>query len=249
MRTAIFLFAGFFISPVCFSQIVNMESERYRTDTTGWRGSVSGNFAVTNFGEQVIAANAQAHVQYQSKKSLYLLLGSYGFLKGEEQSFIDNGFLHFRYNYKINKAARWEAFIQVQQNAITKIESRMLMGTGPRFKILGQKKFRVYAATLAMFESEKETGKAERINDWRSSSYISFTILPTALSEITSTTYYQPVILDGKDYRLLNQLLFKLNLSKHFAVNLNWTYQYDSTPAAGVRKGTYNFNTGLEVKL
>lgn len=249
MKTIIFFSAFIIISQSCFAQIVNMESERYRTDTTGWKGSISGNFALTNYGERVVAADAYAHIQYQSKKSLYLLLSSYGFLKGEQQSFIDNGFLHFRYNYKINKTARWEAFTQIQQNAITKIQSRILIGAGPRFKILGQKNLRLYAATLAMFEAEKETEKTGHIYDWRSSSYISFTILPTAATEITSTTYYQPVILDGKDYRLLNQLLFKMNISKHFAVNINWAYQYDSTPASGVRKDTYSFSTGLELKL
>ncbi len=52
-------------------QIVNMESERYQTDTTGWAGTLGGDFALTNYGQKVFAVNAHAHVQYKSPKSLY----------------------------------------------------------------------------------------------------------------------------------------------------------------------------------
>ena len=238
-----------FTSCKAFSQIVNMESQRFHTDTTGWNGSVSGNLSLNNYGQQVLAVNANAHVQYQTKKSLYLLLGSYGFLKGDAQAFIDYGFLHFRYNYKIGPVLRWEAFTQVQQNAITKIQSRILVGTGPRFKIVGSKKIHLYAASLVMNETDKETCKQEYMNEWRSSSYVSFTYLPNDRTEFTTTNYYQPVFFDGKDYRLMNMVNLKIKASKKISVNLNWTYQFDSTPAEGVQKDTYNFSTGIELDL
>lgn len=252
MTTALRIFllsVIFFIPGKAFTQIVNMEGQRYHTDTTGWSGSISGDLALSNYGQKVLAVNANAHVQYQSKKSLYLLLGNYGFLKGDEQSFIDNAFLHFRYNYKLGKVVRMEAFTQLQQNAITKIDSRFLLGAGPRFKIAGSKKVHLYLGTLAMYEREKETGKDEVITDWRSSNYLSFTYLPKEQIEFTTTTYYQPVYFRGKDYRLLNQSTFKIQASKKIAVSLNWTYLYDASPAEGITKDTYNFSTGIELDL
>ena len=118
------------------AQIVNMESQRYRTDTTGWAGSVGGNFALTNYGQKIFDVDANAHVQYKSKRSLYLFLGGYGFLKGDQQSYVDYGFLHLRYNYKLTKVLRLEAFTQLQQNTITKVQFRYLVGAGPRFKLV-----------------------------------------------------------------------------------------------------------------
>ena len=103
-------------------QIVNMEDQRYHTDTTDWKGSVGGSFALSNYGQKVFDVDANAHVQYKSKKSLYLFLGGYGFLKVDNQSYVDYGFLHLRYNYKLTKVLRLEAFTQLQQNTITKIE-------------------------------------------------------------------------------------------------------------------------------
>lgn len=246
----IFLFAtACFITGKSFAQIVNMESQRYHTDTTGWRGSIAGNISITSNGQKIFTANADAHVQYQSKKSLYLLLGSYGFLKAASNSYIDNSFLHFRYNYKLDKVVRLEAFTQLQQNVITKINSRFLLGAGPRFKIIGSKKVHLYLGALAMYEVERETGNPQQISDCRSSNYLSFTYLPNGQTEFTTTTYYQPVYFNGKDYRLLNQSIFKIKTGKAISVNLNWTYQFDASPPVGIIKDTYNFSTGIELDL
>ncbi|MBK8521026.1 MAG: DUF481 domain-containing protein [Chitinophagaceae bacterium] len=241
----------FIITPKkkCMGQIVNMESQRYQTDTTGWAGTAGGNFALSNYGQKVFAVNAHAHVQYKSKKSLYLFLGGYGFLKGDQQSFVDHGFLHFRYNYKLTKTVRLEAFTQVQQNVITKIQYRYLFGAGPRFKILGLEKLRIYAGTLPMYEIEKEKDRPKPLYDWRLSNYLSITWVPNKQTELTTTTYYQPVLFDIGDYRLLNQSSLKVKAGKKIAVAINWNYQYDASPAAGIVTDTYNFSTGIEVEL
>lgn len=233
----------------CQGQIVNMENQRYHTDTTGWAGTLGGNFSLSNYGQKVFAVNANAHVQYKSKKSLYLLLGGYGFLKGDNRSFIDHGFLHFRYNYKLTNAVRFEAFTQIQQNVITKIQYRYLVGTGPRFKILGSERLRIYAASLPMYEVEKEKDKPSPVHDWRLSSYLSITLVPNKQTELTSTTYYQPILFDVGDYRLLNQSSLKVKAAKKIAVVINWNYQYDATPATGIVTDTYNLSTGIEVDL
>jgi Protein of unknown function, DUF481 len=248
--TAVFLLIIIcLLSKHSFAQIVNMESQRYHKDTTGWSGSINGNFALTNYGTKVFALDAIAHVQYQTSKSLYLLLGSYGFLKGDSLSFIDYRFLHFRYNFKLGKVLRAEAFTQLQQNTITEIQSRFLIGAGPRFKISGSKKLHLYAGVLAMYEIEKQTMNKEKIRDWRNSDYLSLSYFPNDQTEFTATTYYQPLFNNFRDYRLLNQCIFKIKASKKISVTLNWNYQFDSTPAIGVTRDTYSFSTGLELNL
>lgn len=232
-----------------FGQIVNMESQRYQTDTTGWAGTAGGDFSLTNYGQKVYAVNANAHVQYKSPKSLYLFLGGYGFLKGDDRSFVDFGFLHFRYNYKLTKVVRLEAFTQLQNNVVTKLKYRFLVGAGPRFKLLGIEKLRIYAGTLVMHEIEKETNMPRETYNWRSSNYLSITYLPNKQTEITTTTYYQPVLFDIGDYRLLNQSVVKISATKKIAVAIRCNYQYDASPATGVTKETYNFSTGIEISF
>lgn len=242
-------FSGTLYFQIADAQIVNMESQRYHTDTTGWSGTLSGNLSLTNSGQNVFAANVNAHAQYQAKKNLYLLLGSYGFLKSESKSFIDNAFIHFRYNHKLGDVVRIEAFTQLQENKINKIESRFLTGAGLRFKIVSTKKVHLYAASLAMYETEKELRKPRKINDWRNSSYCSFTFIPNEQTVFITTTYYQPVFVRFKDYRLLNESAFKIKANKKIAVTINWSYQFDSTPADQVQQSTYNLSTGIELGL
>ena len=233
----------------CVCQIVNMESQRYHTDTTGWAGSIGGNFALTNYGQKIFDVDANAHLQYKSKKSLYLFLGGYGFLKGDKQSYVDYSFLHLRYNYKLTKLLRLEAFTQLQQNVITKIQFRYLIGAGPRIKLVESNKIKLYMGALPMYEIEKERGVAALIRNWRCSNYLSLTFIPNKQTELTTTTYYQPVLFVASDYRLLNQSTCKIKAGKKIAVVIRYNYQYDASPAAGVTSETYTFGTGLQVDL
>jgi hypothetical protein len=76
--------------------------------------------------------------QYKTKnlKNYFLLLGNidYSLANGEELS--NSGLIHFRYNRKLNKKIRLEAFTQYQYNKILGIESRKLNGIGTRYKII-----------------------------------------------------------------------------------------------------------------
>jgi hypothetical protein len=243
------IISGFITADKSFCQIVNMESQRYHTDTTGWAGSIGGNFALTNYGQKVFDVDANAHVQYKSKKSLYLFLGGYGFLKGDKQAYVDYSFLHLRYNYKLTKIVRLEAFTQWQQNVITKIRFRYLIGAGPRFKLVETQKIKLYMGSLPMYEVEKEINALTHTTNWRCSNYLSLTFIPNKQTELTTTTYYQPVMFDAGDYRLLNQSSCKIKAGKKIAVVIRYNYQYDASPAAGVSKETYNFGTGVQVDL
>ncbi len=231
------------------AQVVNMEGERFHRDSTVWSGSLTGNLSLSDYGSKVYYINVGAHVQYQNEKDLYLILGNYGILKGDGKKLVDNGFLHFRYNHKLGKVVRWEAFTQIQQNAIINLQSRFLIGTGPRFKIIGSKKVRLYAASLMMYERDKETNNPDVLDEFRSSSYGSITYLPNEFTEITSTTYYQPKFTDIADFRIFNVLNINIKAGKKISVNIKWSYQYDAVPVAKAQKYNYDFSTGVELKM
>ena len=233
-----------------FSQIANIERSRMQTDTTGWAGSAGAAVSLTRNTVQVFAGNIEAQLQYKSKRSLYLILGSYGLLKASDSRLIDNGFLHLRYNYKINKVLRWELFTQWQNNKVTYIRYRVLAGTGPRFKMLSSQKLSLYAASLVMYEQEKEIIAGGLLHkDYRSSSYFSFTYSPASSVELVSTTFFQPLLKDFKDYRILNQAVLRLKTGKRLAVKINWDYLFDSRPAAGIPSENYTLSTGIDYDL
>lgn len=229
------------------AQIVNIESARMQSDTTGWLGGASLSATLADNGSRIFILNADAHVQYKTPKNLWLLLASSNLLKVADQRFLNNAFAHLRYNRKLNNWLRWEAFIQEQNNSVTQIDSRFLLGTGPRFKIASTPIIRFYAATLVMYENEREaTTPTVTHNDIRGSNYISFTITPTPTVEIITTTFYQPLLRQWSDYRLMNQTGIAVKASKHFALSIKGAFLHDSHPAGTAPKTTYTLSSGFD---
>lgn len=244
-----FLLLLFFrlLAPAASAQIVNIESARMQSDTTGWLGNAGASMALTKNANEVFSAGMDAHLQYKTNKSLYLILGSYGFLKGNGEKLINNTFFHLRYNYKVTPVLRWEVFTQLQQNLISGIKYRFLFGTGPRLKILSTPHIRVYAATLLMYEEEKGNTKPTILHtDLRNSSYISFTIIPNKQVELISTTFFQPLLNQFKDFRILNQASLRVKAAKKLGIRINWNYLNDQYPAPGIPTVNYTLSTGID---
>ena len=234
------------------SQIVNVESSRMQSDTVGWKGGVGAGVSLTQNTEKIFQLNLEAQLQYKTSRDrgIWLILGNLGLLKIGTDRFVSDDLLHLRYNRKVNEWLRWEVFGQYQNNIVTQIDSRTLFGTGPRFKLISSPKFRLYAASLFMYENEKErTNPIIKHNDFRNSSYFSFTWLPRDNIEMISTTYFQPLLKKLSDYRLLNQIAFAVKATPHFGLEVKWNYLHDRFPAGNAPRTTYSFATGLRYDL
>jgi len=243
--TAVFTFSS-------HSQIVNIESSRMQSDTVGWMGGASAAVSLAQNTQKIFGVDLESHLQYKTSndRGLWLILGDYNFLKAGNDELFSNIFTHLRYNRKINEWLRWEIFGQFQNNMITQIDSRVLVGTGPRFKLVKTKILRLYTATLFMYEREKEkTTPVVKHEDLRSSSYISLTWTPMENIELISTAFFQPKFNNFSDYRLLHHLTFKVSATKHFALSVKWQYLHDRFPAGSAPRTTYKFSTGFDYEL
>ncbi len=228
------------------AQIVNVESKRLKSDTTGWVGSIGTSFQLENSAVRVININAEAHLEYKAQRSLYLFLANYNLLKGEGKTFQNNLFYHFRYNYKVTNLLRWEAFTQMQKNKIAGIKSRFLIGTGPRFKISGTEKLALYASTAIMYENEHELTKPVIIDkDLRSSNYVSMTWKPKENLDLATTIFYQPLYKDLSDFRILHELSLNFKFSKNFSFVTTWNYLYDSKPPPEIPLEIFTLKNGV----
>jgi hypothetical protein len=232
------------------AQIVNIENKRMQSDTTGWMGSAGASFALIKNVQEVLSTNANVHLQYKTNKNLYLLLANYNLLRGNGKRFTNNMFYHLRFNHKLSTIVRWEVFTQWQQDVVTNIGLRILAGTGPRFKLHDSPKFRLYAATAAMYEYEKEKTEPPIFhNDLRSSSYVSLSYEPNDILEVVSTTFYQPLFQQISDFRLFNQLSLNIKAGKRISITTAWNYLYDAFPAGVSPRINYSINNGVNYKF
>ena len=234
------------------SQVINVESSRMQSDTVGWKGGIGAAVSLTQNTEKIFQLNLEAQLQYKTSKDrgIWLILGNLGLLKIGTDRFVSDDLLHLRYNRKVNEWLRWEVFGQYQNNIVTQIDSRTLFGTGPRFKLFSSPKFRLYAASLFMYENEKErTTPIIKHNDFRNSSYVSFTWLPRDNIEMISTTYFQPLLKKLSDFRILNQIAFAVKATPHLGLGVKWNYLHDRFPACKAPRTTYMFATGPRYDL
>jgi len=227
------------------AQILNVENYRIKTDTVGWAGKISLNLSLTENTKSLLIVGNNTHLQYKTAKNLYLFLGQYSLMSSGNSDLINKLVLHFRYNHKFTDRFVGEFFLQGQQNSISKIDVRKLIGTGVRFKLSKNDKMRYYLGTSMMYEIEKSTLSSIESKLWRSSTYFSFSLYPTKTFSIISTTYYQPALADFGDYRIssTNSLYFKI--SKKLAFKSSFVYNYDAAPVLGIPKTQYNLNSGI----
>ena len=235
----------------CFSgtitaQILNAESLRKVTDTSGYSGSTKLRFAIKRNTKDFFTIANDIHLQYKMNNNLLLFKNDIEFQKIEGDKFENSLISHFRYNYRFHPRIAWEFFVQGQYNKISLIDFRGILGTGPRFKLTTAENYKFYLGTLVMYEHEEIADGVTPIQrNIRGSSYLSFSLYPIETLSFSSTTYYQPKISQFNDYRISSQSSLIITIYKNMAFSIDYSFTYDSFPAIGIPNSQYNFTTGL----
>lgn len=222
-------------------QIVNVEEKRF-DNRDGWLGKIDLEFDFTKDSEKVLELENNIRIGYHKGDHLYLFLNEIEMIKDGENDVLNNGFQHLRYNYSLTDFLILEAFAQYQFNQVQQIDKRILMGLGPRFGILQRDSIKFYIGIQIMREWEK-TERYE--NNIRSSNYFSVFWQISNTVNFISTTYYQPLVKDFKDYRIANESSFQFNVSENFKMRLSYELLYDTEVPIGVPSTFYSINTGL----
>jgi putative salt-induced outer membrane protein YdiY len=228
------------------AQILNVESLRKVTDTSGFTGSVSATLALKRNVNELIVINSDIHLQYKMKEHLLLFKNDVSFVQIEGDDFDNSLISHVRYNYRFHPRIAWELFVQGQFNKVNLIDFRGLVGTGPRFKLSMSEKYKFYLGTLMMYEHENVTdGVTPTQKAFRASAYLSFSLYPTDNITIVSTTYGQPRVDKFEDFRISSQSSFIVGLLRNFALKITHNFTYDAFPAVGIPNSQYDFSTGF----
>jgi len=220
------------------AQILNIEQERINSDTSRWAGSAKTSIQYSKIGQELFNGSAYMHIQYKTKRSIFLTLSEYNLTKASGSDIINAGAQHFRYNYKLNNRFTGEMFTQFQFNKVLKVKFRWLLGVGPRVNIVKTKPFSLFLAVSYMYEYEELYDSDILNHNHRLSSYISSNLKIKDNLSLINTTYFQPKINKYSDYRLLSQSDLKVGITKHFSFLISYIYFYDAFPAIGVPKET-----------
>lgn len=236
----------FIVSTNAFSQVINAESLRKVTDTSGFSGSAGLEFSLKRDVNDKFSIKTNVNVQYKMNRHLVLLKNEIEFQKIESSNFENKGVQHLRYNYKLHPQITWEAFAQTQYNKISKINFRGLAGTGPRFKLSKLENYKFYLGTLIMYEHQELSDGITPIDRiYRGSAYFSFSLFPTETLSVSSTTYYQPKLSDFSDFRIASETSLLFRLYRNFSFKTTYTFTFDDSPAVGIPNSQYALTSGI----
>jgi hypothetical protein len=246
-RSVLVLFL--FFASAAESQVLNIESQRFVTDTDGWVGHLGFSFLLLQNTKQVISFGNDAQLQYRKRKSRYLFVSSLALERADQLDYVNTGYQHLRYNYHFNDRFTWEALAQIQYNKILKMDSRQVYGTGPRITLFSHERFRMHLGIIYIYEDERVTGESTEYFDNRISNYISFSWNIGKNAEIVSTTFYQPNLAELSDYRIATNDFLEIDIHKHLAFRTSFDLLYDTKQPAGIPNLTYSYRNGLDWKF
>lgn len=227
------------------AQIYNIERQRLITDTLGWAGNFGLSISASKFRSATFSTNAFSHLQYKTARDLYLFIVNYDIVSGGGETFDNRAYAHIRYNRKISELVRWEYFFQIQNNTQTKVQQRILNGTGPRFKLSTYEKAKFYWGIAYMYEYEITAEPEQTNKDHRLSSYFTFALMPEANVSLNNTTYVQPLIENFYDYRVANDTNLNFAINKRLIFSTMLTFLYDAEPPVEVPNLNYAVRNGL----
>jgi len=266
------------VSTSAYSQVINIESLRMHTEDDKFvlKNNLRFNYNSNNGVENYFIANSLgAQVKSDSLNKIYLFLADYKILRSEGQNIQNSWYLHFRFNYKLDKLLnskriRFEAFAQHQYNENLIINTRNLVGAGLRFKLISRENekhnktikeieghspdslkstMRLYLGVAYMYEEEKSDAFRKKFSNHRNSTYLSFNfVFPNGI-KLINTIYYQPLFSDFNDYRVSEDFQLSIKLTESIDINGNFSYYLDSVTPQGVKDYASYLSLGLGLTL
>ncbi|MGI6319703.1 MAG: DUF481 domain-containing protein [Bacteroidales bacterium] len=246
MRKLLYSFALLFV--LCTNidaQIVNIENQRKSDTTKVLVGSTGLSIDFNKSTSTIFTAKNSTKIQYYQNKNIYLLMTDLQMMQIDTVRYLNNGFMHLRYNHNFDN--EWliaEAFTQVQFNRIQKINRRFLWGGGARYVILNNEKIKIHAGTALMYEFELYIDDVYQ-DMVRMSDYLTVMYKPTPHFTFRLSSYYQPRINQFSNFRINTEASAEAVIIKNLSFKTKFEHYYDSKPAPAVQKIFYSLHNGL----
>ena len=187
-----------------------------------------------------------------TENNKFLLLGKYTYGEANSKKFKNDFYSHIRLTSMLffNNRLGIEEFFQFQSNEFIDLKMRSLSGFSSRIHIIktDNSKFSSFLGIGAMKEWEELINDKNNSN-YRSTNYLTLILKTDAKHQIISVTYYQPLFIDIKDYRVTseNSIIFALN--KYVSLKNSLTYQYDSRPPKNIDSNNLTLKTSFIINF
>ncbi len=230
------------------SQVINIEGKRFLKDTNGFVGRGDFVFNLTQNTQQILTFGINFHSQYRYNRHKILAISDLAVIKTPNQDYVNSGYQHLRYGYKLFPRLSAEAFLQAQYNRVLLLDYRYLAGIGPRVRIIKKDRHKLYVGCMYMFEQQSQAFETIKQQNHRMSSYVTFNI-GLSKFDFSSTTFYQPVLNDFENYRIASDNNIDVGINNHFNLKIGVNLLFDTRQPPGVPELVYVIRNGISFRF
>jgi hypothetical protein len=226
----------FLLFSLLFSCIFAFASNPSETD--GIKGNFDLGLNYTQNIQKTLQFNNVFLLRYKKGKSNFSLGNTISFISktGEEQ-LLNKGTQDFKYSYKRKKLGA-DISLQHLYDISRSIKTRWTSGLGLSYAFIQKDDKKLVIGISALKEKETLISGEVKIQN-RMSANLDFSIKLNKNIELLGANNYQPNIEETGDFRLKTMLALRINLSPHFLLSINNTFNYDSFPAEGIPETDY----------
>ncbi|TNF37071.1 MAG: DUF481 domain-containing protein [Gammaproteobacteria bacterium] len=246
--------AGIFFSSQAFA-IVNIESMRSDDETPGFKLQASFNVNGKNGNSQKTNLETGLLFRWNQQTSRQMLIMTYEYGETSDVKDTQNSFAHLRHIQDINSRLAWEVFTQMESDEFKRLSLRALLGAGVRINLVDQgasyKSWLGLGAFRSREELEEDPGITEDLTEYatRANIYHGFRYPLSETSRLFNTIYYQPVIGDAGDYRILEQFGISVDVTRDLSLKVSLDVKHDNEPPISVKQTDTSYNTGFEYRF
>ena len=239
---ALIILVAIFCSIQAEAQIVNIQPLLGPEDRPGFSLELKGGLSHYTGNVELFSGNASLLMRYQLRRHRFISTTSGALAMKNDAQYMNKLFSHLRYQVFFFDWFAWETWVQGAENRFTRLQLRLLAGTGPRFDILRGDVVRLAIGIHYMLEYEQiskagayEGEQLEKLAH-RSSSYLAFTWNIVENLSLQETVYYQPKLTSPlDDFRIANEVQLTAKVSRYFALGTSFQVRYDHSAPASVK--------------
>ncbi len=213
--------------------IVNVQSALVTEASPGLSGSVTASLQWRTGNSKLLLMGISPVARFRAGNHLVvaILRGDYG--RSGDADIVKKAFEHLRYRYSFHPRMLGEMFQQAEYDKFRLLELRTLVGAGPKFDLVSDKRLLISFGIAYMMEYEKPSSDALETESeifHRASSYLTGRFELDEKVQIVETVYAQPCLTDFNDYKLLNDSQLVVHLNKTVSLTTSLSLAYDAKP-------------------
>ncbi|MEM1117756.1 MAG: DUF481 domain-containing protein [Bacteroidota bacterium] len=226
---------------------INAERMRRALEADGVQLALNADIALARGNTEFLQLGVGGRADWKRAADLVFVVGEFDFSQADADVFVDEGYVHARYNHDYGPVVIYEVFGQLERNSQQLLDTRALLGTGVRLRLVDDERYGFALGTTPMFEYERLTEAAGEpdasVARW--SNYVSGRAALSETASFTGVFYAQPRFGDFGDVRFLSQATLDVGVTRWLRLRVRGRLRHDSRPPAGVERTDISLSNGF----